>query len=77
MNIYEWAEDFNYNADYSEPARGTIYLVQEYGRKLKELKELEKCSEEVNEEHLMLLREEVNRGIKVMQDGQFIGYARR
>ena len=35
MDIYEWAEENDYSADYFEWSTGLIYKVQEYGRLIK------------------------------------------
>lgn len=34
MDIYEYARNINYNADYYEQSTGYIYHIQEYGRAL-------------------------------------------
>ena len=35
MNIYDWAKNVNYAADYYDQTTGYIYKVQEYGDQLK------------------------------------------
>lgn len=35
MNIYDWAKNVNYAADYYDQTTGYIYKVQEYGDRLK------------------------------------------
>ena len=35
MDIYQWAKDYNYCADYMDPHSGNIYKVQQYGKDLK------------------------------------------
>ena len=36
MDIYEYAKNINYNADYYDPHSGYIYKIQEYKRRLDE-----------------------------------------
>ena len=36
MDIYKYAEDINYGADYYEMQTGQIYKIQDYGKELKE-----------------------------------------
>lgn len=35
MDIYKYAEEINYGADYYEPSTGKIYHIQDYGVALK------------------------------------------
>ena len=35
MEIYSYAKQINYNADYMDPYTGRIYHIQEYGRAIK------------------------------------------
>ena len=35
FDIYQWAKDYNYCADYMDPRNGNIYKVQQYGKDLK------------------------------------------
>jgi len=68
MDIYEYAESINYNADYYDMHTGRIYHIQEYGKALKEMNS--GIKQEAN-------RKIVGAGIKVSEDGVFLGYARR
>ena len=76
MNIYEWAEDFNYSADYNVIGSGIIYKVQDYGKDLKRLEELKNTGETTSDEYV-ILENRISKGIKVFEDGMFIGYATR
>lgn len=35
MDIFKWAEDYNYGADYMDPNTGYVYHLQEYGKLMK------------------------------------------
>jgi len=35
MDIYKYAADINYSADYMDMQSGNVYLIQEYGHALK------------------------------------------
>lgn len=73
MNIYKWAEEYNYAADYYDPASGYIYKVQDYGVALRKL------NEATTEADKAEAKKVVDAGIAVVDidNGQLIGYARR
>ena len=35
MDIYKYAADIDYSADYMDMSTGNVYMIQEYGRALK------------------------------------------
>ncbi len=71
MNIYEWAEEYNYAADYMDHTTGRIYNVQEYGR-------VKRLHEKTNDPETFRITQEVlDKGIEVYQDGHLIGYAKK
>lgn len=72
MDIYEYGESINFNADYYDFRTGRVYHLQEYGRALKIANDPEADSVEKADAISI-----VDNGIKVSEDGVVIGYAKK
>ena len=68
MDIYEYADSINYDADYYDFHTGYIYKIQDYGRDIK-------ASRDNPDDEIICAR--VNRGIAVYEGDALIGYAQK
>lgn len=72
MDIYEYGNSINFNADYYDFRTGRIYHLQEYGRALKIANDPE--ADYIAKADAISI---VDNGIKVSEDGVVIGYAKK
>lgn len=72
MDIYEYGKNINFNADYYDFSSGRIFHLQEYGTALKTVNDPN--ADPVEKQEAI---NAVDNGIKVTEDGKFIGYAKK
>lgn len=76
MNIYNFAEQYDYGADYYDYSTGYAYAIQEYGKVIKELN-ADKIDHHLTDGERKQYHEIVDEGIAVYYKNALIGYARK
>ena len=76
MDIYNFAEQYDYGTDYYDYNTGYTYAIQEYGRILKELN-ADKEDHHLTDNERKQYQKIVDRGIAVYYEAALVGYARK
>ena len=76
MDIYAYANEMNYLADYYDPHTGYTYKIQDYGIALKQLA-VDETDHHLSEEDRAAYQEVINKGIAVWDSNGLIGYAKK
>ena len=74
MDIYSFAKQYDYGADYYDHNTGYTYAIQEYGKILKELN-ADKEDHHLTDDERKQYQKIVDRGIAVYYGATPIGYA--